>query len=638
MAWRVTATYSPLARVWSEALRFRAILVRFKPYLRPQLKPMVLAVLASVGFTAITLLEPWPLQVVFDGVLLGRPVNLLGMNLLAMVGGQRTLLLAAAAAAVLALAALRGQFYYWQNVLAATAGIDVVMAIRGELFHHLQSLPLAYHRRSRLGDLLMRLTGDIVMLRDMVVAALITMLTQGLVLIGILAIMLLLSPRLTIVGVLVVPVLFILLSVFRIRLMDAAHRQRRREGRLAASAHEVLGGIQTVQAFTAEKHEDERFRDMNKRSRHAGVRLTRIEAQLNRAVQVSIAAGVCAILWLGAKAVLANQLTPGELIVFLAYLRGLYRPLQQVSKMTQRMAKASACGDRVLEVLNETPQVEDVHAPVVLRGVKGNISFAGVSFCYHRDEPVLQDINLTIAPGEHVALVGPTGAGKTSLLLLVPRFYDPSSGEISIDGTPIQSVGLRSLRRQISIVPQESVVLGVTVRENILYGAIGRKHGLPQDAEIEQAARAARAHDFIMKLPEGYDTVVGERGATLSGGQRQRIAIARAMLREAPILLLDEPTTGLDPRSAQAVLAALDALAKKHTTLVVAHHLSTVLHADRIVFLRNGRIEEIGTHAELLRQSGGYASFFHTEWGALANHATPDMRLHPLARPLTELR
>ena len=618
---KLTASLGSVAGSWGECVRFVSILRRFRAYLRPQVWPMVLASLASLGYTITTLLEPWPLQVVFDGVLLKRPVQLLGLNLTELAGGNSLVMLSGAAAAVLLLAVLQGQFYYTQNVRSAIAGQDVVMGIRRELFHHLQMLSLSFHRRAHSGDLLMRLTGDIVMLREMVVAALTTLLTQSLVVVGILVIMANLNLRLTLVACLVTPLLFVILSVFRLRMTEAAGLQRKREGRLASQAHQILGAIQVVQAFTAERHEDERFKEMNKRSMRAGVRLKRLEAQLNRSVQLAMAAGICLILWLGSQDVLAGILTPGELLVFLAYTRGLYQPLREASRLTQRMAKASACGDRVLEVLDEIPEVEDPPGAVVLRGIKGNLEFRGVTFGYRAGEPVLRNIDLSIAPNEMVAIVGPTGSGKTTLLTLIPRFHDPQEGEILLDGITLRSLRVKSLRRQVSFVPQEATVMGLSIAENIAYGAIGGKGDPPAREEIERVAHAAHAHEFIQNLPEGYETIIGERGSTLSGGQRQRIAIARALLRNARVLLLDEPMTGLDPLSGRAVLEALEALTRNRTTLVVAHQLSTVMRADRVVFLRAGKIVEQGTHEELLACDGAYAEFFYSEWGNFATRA-----------------
>jgi ATP-binding cassette subfamily B protein len=519
------------------------------------------------------------------------------------------------------MAALRGQFYYVQNVRAATAGLDVIMGVRRELFHHLQTLSMSFHRRSQTGDLLMRLTGDIVMLREMLVAAMITLLTQGLVVLGILIIMATLNVTLTVVACLVVPILFLTLSIFRLRLVRAARQQRKREGRLASTVHEVLGGIQLVQAFTAEKYEDKRFKQMNTRSLRSGVRVTRLEAQLNRSVEISIALGICLILWLGGRDVLAGRLSPGELLVFLAYVRGLYRPLRQVSKLTQRLAKASACGDRVLEVLNRVPDIQDPPNPVTLRRIEGRISFRNVTCEYRRGEPVLRNVNLEIRPGETVAIVGPSGEGKTTLLSLIPRFLDPIEGEVLVDDVPVHTASLKSLRRQISLVPQDATVMGISIRENIAYGASHRRDAMPDPAKIEKAARRARAHEFIEELPDGYDTVIAERGSTLSAGQRQRIAIARALLKKSPILLMDEPMTGIDPVSVEQVLEAIDNVTRDRTTLVVAHHLTTVLRADRIVLLEGGRIVEEGTHESLIARQGAYARFFQSEFPNLAPRA-----------------
>ena len=609
-------------RGYRDALGSARILLRFLPYLRPQVPRLALALVGALGFTAVTLLEPWPLQILFDAVLLHRPIRVPWLHLERLASAEPGQLLAGTVLSVLVLAALRGQFYYMQNVLAAASGQDVVMSVRRELFRHLQRLSLSYHRRARAGDMLMRLTGDILLLRELVVTALVNLLSHSLVVIGMVVVMARMESSLTLVAMALVPVLFVILSVFRVRLVDAAHRQRKREGVLASSVHEVLQGIHLVQANTAERHENERFKDMNKRSLHASLKSARLEAQLNRAVLIAVAAGISAVLWLGTRRVLEGSLSPGQLLVFLAYVQGFYRPLRTLSKMTERMAKATACGRRVLEVLDEVPEIRDAPGAVAIERAEGRVTFRNVRFGYGDGEPVLRGIDLDIRPREKVAVVGATGAGKSTLLALVPRFYDPQEGDILLDGAPIRTLQVGSLRRQISLLAQEAVILGVSLRENIAYGAMSKHRPPPTQDEIELAARAARAHEFILELPGGYDTVVSERGTTLSGGQRQRIAIARALLRQAPVLLLDEPMTGLDPIAERDVLEAIETLAAGRTTLVVAHHLSTVLHADRIVFLEDGRIREEGTHEALLARDGSYAEFFFAQWKSLASGGT----------------
>jgi ATP-binding cassette subfamily B protein len=596
---------------------------------RPHFGRLALAAVAGVGYVVATLLEPWPIQILFDGVLLGRKIEFLGVDVLQWSGGNPTFLLGLCVLAIVTLAALRGQLYYLQNVAAATVGQDVVTSLRRHLFEHLQSLSLSYHRRGRVGDLLTRLTGDIVMMREMVVAALVSLLSQGLVLVGILTVMALIDWRLTLVAVTVAPALYALLSLFRRRLVRAAKRQRKREGELVSSAQEVLQSIHLVQANTAERHEKERFAAQNRRAARAGIQSTRLEAQLHRGIQVTVALGVGATLGFGALGVLEGRMSPGQLLVFLAYVRGLYGPMRQLSKVVQRTSKASACAERVLEVLEERPEIRSTSGAPSLRVTEGRIEVRGVSFGYDPGRPVLREIDLVIEPRSNVALVGPTGAGKSTLLNLIPRFFDPQLGEIRIDGAPIRKVSVHSLRHEITYLTQEVVVLGLTVRENIAYGAIGRGGSLPDSRKIEWAARAAHAHEFIMKLPYGYDTVVSERGASLSGGQRQRIAIARALLRDASILLFDEPMTGLDPESERLVREAFLSLTHGRTTVMVAHHLQTVVHADRIVFLEDGRVVESGTHEELVHQGGPYERFYRTQWAEPGRGARDRWTAHP---------
>ncbi|HET7497031.1 MAG TPA: ABC transporter ATP-binding protein [Candidatus Eisenbacteria bacterium] len=612
---RIRAALATFRQGARDSRRYLSALARLRPYVHPHRGQLLLSCFAALGYASMTLLEPWPIRFLIDGVLLHHKVRLVGFKV-APHADPSTMILLSVGLVVL-FAALRGQLYYVQNVATATAGQDVVMSLRRELFEHLQSLSIAYHRRGRLGDVLMRLTGDIVMLRDMVVSALVSVLAQGLVLVGVLVVMAAINLKLMLVALAVTPLLFLIISVFRVRLQEAASEQRKREGRLVSSMQEVIQSIHVVQANTAEPYEADRFRMMNQRSLRAGIRSTRLEAKLHRATQMTIAGGIGATLAVGAHDVLAGRLTPGQLIVFLAYVRGLYGPMRQVSKVVQRSAKASACADRVLEVLDERPEIASPPNAPPLRVPEGRVVLDRVTFGHDPDAPVLHDVTLEAPPGTTTAIVGPTGSGKTTLLNLIPRFFDPQRGEVRIDGTSVRVVSLRSLRGHISYLTQETVVMGVTIRENIAYGALGQDHGAPTIEEIEQAARFAHAHDFIADLPGGYDTVIGERGATLSGGQRQRIAIARALLREAPILLFDEPMTGLDPLAERAVREAFITLTRDRTTLVVAHQLETVLHADQIFFLENGRIVERGTHADLIAAGGRYAAFCRAHWSGV---------------------
>jgi ATP-binding cassette subfamily B protein len=613
---RIELSLGPLVRSYGQAFRFVRIVLRFRRFLRPQLPKLGLALVGALGFTIVTLLEPWPLQILFDVVLLHRKIHIKvpGLKLGFLTQVEPHALLTGCVVAVLVLAVLRGQFYYMENVFAATSGQDVVMSIRREMFAHLQKLSLSFHRRAKAGDMLMRLTGDILLLREMVVTAVVNIMSHTLVVVGMLVVMARMELSLTLVALALVPLLFVVLSVFRIRLVEAANRARKREGILASSAHEVLQGIHLVQASTAEPYEDGRFKEMNRRSLRASLNSARLEAQLNRAVLIAIAAGLSAVLWLGTRRVMEGSLSPGQLLVFLAYVQGFYRPLRTLSKVTERMAKATACGQRVLEVLEEVPQIRDVPGAITLDHVEGNITLRHVRFGYLPEVPVLQSIDLEIRPREKIALVGSTGAGKSTLLALILRFYDAQEGEILFDGVPIRNLQLKWLRRQISFLAQDTVIMGSTVLENIAYGAMGRDGPEPSLDEIVLAARAARAHEFIIELPQGYDTLVTERGTSLSGGQRQRLAIARALLRQAPVLLLDEPMTGLDPIAERDVMEAFRTLAAGRTTLVVAHHLNTVLDADRIVFLRDGIVAEQGTHEGLLARRGPYAEFFFTQW------------------------
>jgi ABC-type multidrug transport system fused ATPase/permease subunit len=576
------------------ALRSSAgALTRFRGELYRQRRPLAGAFLASLGYSAARLAEPWPLKVVFDNVLAGMPLHTHFPRLDALLAGDRTAILVAATIALLALAVLRSLFYYHQSYLASLAGQRVVMNLRRRLFAHVQRLPQSFHSRASTGDLLTRLTGDIMMLRELLVASLLALVTESVVVVGYIVVMFLVEWRLALLAVVAVPFIFASVTVYSERMRVATRKQRRREGELAGRLHEVLAGIHVVQLFAREDEEDERLRSLNRRSTRSGLKATRLEARLSRTVELSVALATAAVLWFGATQVIAGRMTSGELIVFFAYMQSFYRPLRRISRVTQRASKASSCVERITDVLDRTSELTD--GAIVAPSFRGEIRFERVSFAYERGQEVLHELELTVVPGSTVALVGPTGAGKSTLLGLVPRLYDPTSGAVRIDGFDLRDLTLRSLRDQISVVPQDGMLFSGTIFENIAYGDLDATR-----EQVEEAARAACIHDFVAGLPEGYGTVVGERGVTLSGGQRQRLAIARALVRDAPVVLLDEPTTHLDATSQRLVVEALERLLEGRTALVVAHRLETIERADEVVALDDGRIVERGAYERVV--------------------------------------
>jgi ATP-binding cassette subfamily B protein len=538
--------------------------------------------------------------VIFDQVLFSKPAHGIVATLFTPFGSSPYAMLGAAAAALGLIGLVRGVSYYYQDFLLSRSAQQIVYAIRTRLYSHLHRLPLAFHQQRKTGDTLTRLSSDIILLRDILVDAIVSLGTGVILLLMMIVVMALVDPLLTAIALLVMPAIFVLAFFYGRRIRTNSRKQRKREGQVAAAMHEAISAMAVVQLHGAGEREEERFHDLNRRSLKQGVAATRLEARMYRSVELTLAAGLAVMLSLGTIRALQGALTPGELIVFVSYVRAAYRPLQRASKTVQRSAKALAATERIVELLEVEPAIQDAPDAQPAPPLRGQIAFEHVDFAYRPGEQVLHDVTFEIEPGRHVALVGASGAGKSTLLSLVPRLFDPSSGQVTLDGLDVSTLTLETLRSQVSLVLQESVLFGLSIAENIRYGCPDAS-----DEEVEQAARAARVHDVVMAFPEGYDTVLSERGQTLSGGQRQRIALARALIRRTPILLLDEPTTGLDARTQVEIVSVLrEELLQDNTTVVIATHDSRLIQAaDEVVVLEHGRVRERGTYDELLRTS-----------------------------------
>ncbi len=554
----------------------------FLPHLRPYRGRMLAAWLCMLGATLAYLAQPWPLKIIFDYALLPSseiPHGFLG-NL------STSQLVAAAAGSVLLIALIRGVLGYGQAYLTASVGQRVIASVRKRLFSHIQRLSHSFHDEQHTGDLLLRLTGDIQLLRDLLVNAVLLITERLLVMVAVAGVMLWMDWRLALVALMVLPALA--LVSFRVsgKIREATRKQRRRESRTANILSEMLSSVPVIQAHAREEWEDQRFERQHKASLKAGLRATRLEANLNRVVEVILAAGTAGVLWYGVHRVLSGALTPGDLLVFTAYLATLYKPIRKLATLTSRLAKSAVCGERLIAILETEPEIRDRPDSRPAPPFRGEIRFEGVGFAYRDGRRVLHDANFHILPGQTAALVGPSGAGKSTVAKLLLRFYDPQAGSIRIDGHDIREYTLDSLRQQISVVMQQPHLFALSVRENIAYGRLDAS-----DEEVEEAARLACAHEFIEQLPEGYETVLAEGGSSLSAGQRQRIAIARAMLRNAAIVILDEPMTGLDADSEAKVQLALDRLCRGRTCLLITHDAQSAARSDLILqVMRGGRV------------------------------------------------
>ncbi len=567
--------------------------------------PFIFALIQVFMISGLELLKPWPLKFIIDHVLGDNPRPQWAVDI-----SSTTSLLLLACTGMILIYIVLGAITLLNNYTTIRIGQNMVNDLRRDLYSHLQRLSLAFHSRRQVGDLLYRVTADTYAIQSLTMNGLFPILAALTLLTGMFVIMIKIDWVLTLLALSVCPALFLSITAMSSKISAAAMDARQQESEVYSVVQRAMSAMRIIQAFTKEEEEHRKFMSASTQSLGASLRLYTLQTFYSGVINVVMALGTAFVVWFGAQHVLSGSLTVGELIVFTTYLASLYAPINTISQTWGLIQGAKVGVQRAFEILEVERDIEEGEKLFPASGAKGEIIFKDISFQYTPDQPVLEKIDLHIHAGQKVAIVGPTGVGKSTLVSLIPRFYDPLTGKVTMDGVDIREFQLKSLRSQISMVLQPPLVFPITVRENIAYGRLDAT-----EDEVIQAARLARIHDSIARLPAGYDTVVGEQGATLSEGERQRITIARAILRNAPILILDEPTSSVDAETEALIMEGLNQLTTGRTTFIIAHRLSTVRQADVVIVLKSGRIVEQGRFDELVNRGGPFAALYRSQFG-----------------------
>ncbi|MBQ5413951.1 MAG: ABC transporter ATP-binding protein [Schwartzia sp.] len=566
---------------------------RLLKYILPYKRRLFEAIVCIIIAAGANLYLPWIIKDMIDKVLAEK--DMLMLNVIA--------------AGIVITFLIRGIFYYGQSYLVSFVGERVIIDVREILFKKFQRLPLSYFDRHQTGEIMSYITNDVAALQNALVDRLIELVTESSIFVGSLVMMFLLDWQLSLLTLITVPLVGEAMKIFGRKMKSSGAVIQERLADITALMQESISAVRVVKSFVREDFEIQRFTRENDLNFRAQMKSVQIQSLLTPTVEFLAALAVTVIVWFGGYEVVNGNITAGALVAFLTYAVNLANPVKRISRVYGTIQKAMAGAERVFGIMDMPEAIADKPEAKAMPAVKGYVEFDDVTFGYKDDIPALDHISFKAEPGQMIAFVGPSGAGKSTIANLIPRFYDVNGGAIRIDGQDVRDVTMSSLREQIGIVPQETMLFSTTVRENIRYGRLDAT-----DEELVQAAKDANAHEFIMQLPEGYDTKIGERGLNLSGGQRQRIAIARAILKNPQLLILDEATSALDTESEKIVQAALDRLMVGRTSFVIAHRLSTIFNADQIYVIEKGHIREHGTHEELLALGGLYSSLYNIQF------------------------